>query len=101
LAISGIAGIALAFWLQRLLPIVTGLRDLGIEIRGVERPVLAFALGLSVLTGVLFGTGTGAARLVADAGGQPCAGLARHGREIGHAASARAGCRQVAVSRCC
>jgi putative ABC transport system permease protein len=53
--VSGIAGIALAYWLQRLLPVATGLRGLGIEIRGIEWPVLLFALGLSILTGVLFG----------------------------------------------
>ncbi len=54
-AVSGLAGVALAVWLQRLLPIATGLADVGIEARGVETPVLLFALAASLVTGVLSG----------------------------------------------
>jgi predicted permease len=52
---AGLAGVALAVWLQRLLPIPTGLSDLGIEAHGLETPVLLFALALSIVTGVLSG----------------------------------------------
>ncbi len=53
--LSGIAGVALAFWLQRLLPIATGLAGLGVAPRDLQWPVLLFAVGLSMLTGLLFG----------------------------------------------
>lgn len=53
--IAGVVGMALAFWLERLLPLVTGLREQGLAPAGMDWPVLAFALALSVLTGVLFG----------------------------------------------
>ncbi len=54
-AVSGLAGVALAVWLQRLLPIATGLADMGIQAHGVEMPVLLFALAASLVTGVLSG----------------------------------------------
>jgi putative ABC transport system permease protein len=53
--LSGVLGVALAFWLNRLLPLVTGLRDPGSTPKGLDWPVLLFALALSILTGVLFG----------------------------------------------
>jgi putative ABC transport system permease protein len=53
--LSGVLGVALAFWLSRLLPLVTGLSDPGSASKGLDWPVLLFALGLSLLTGVLFG----------------------------------------------
>ncbi len=53
--LSGVLGVALAFWLSRLLPLVTGLSDPGSTPKGLDWPVLLFALGLSILTGVLFG----------------------------------------------
>ena len=52
---SGALGVALAFWLSRLLPSVTGLGDPGSASKGLDWPVLLFALALSILTGVLFG----------------------------------------------
>ncbi len=52
---SGALGVALAFGLSRLLPRVTGLSDPGTVPRGLEWPVLLFALALSLLTGALFG----------------------------------------------
>ncbi len=53
--ISGLAGIALAIGLQRLLPIATGLAGAGVAPRGLEWPVLMFALAISGLTGLFFG----------------------------------------------
>jgi predicted permease len=52
---SGAVGVTLAIWLQRLLPVATGLSDLGIEVRGIDTPVLLFALSASVVTGLLSG----------------------------------------------
>jgi predicted permease len=53
--VSGAAGIALAFWLQKLLPIATGLAGLGVAPQGLHWPVLLFAVAVSMLTGLLFG----------------------------------------------
>jgi putative ABC transport system permease protein len=53
--VAGLAGVALAVWLQRLLPIATGLSEMGVEARGVETPVLLFALAASLVTGLLSG----------------------------------------------
>ncbi len=53
--VSGLAGVALAYWLQRLLPMVTGLASLGVAPTRLEWPVLWFALGASLVTGLLFG----------------------------------------------
>ena len=52
---SGVAGVVLAVWLQRLLPIATGLADLGVAPHVIAWPVLAFALGVTLLTGLLSG----------------------------------------------
>ena len=54
--VAGLAGIALSVWLQRLLPIATGLAGRGVAASGLEWPVLLFALAASVTTGLLFGT---------------------------------------------
>jgi putative ABC transport system permease protein len=54
--IAGLAGVALSVWLQRLLPIATGLAGRGVAASGLEWPVLLFALAASVATGLLFGT---------------------------------------------
>ena len=54
-AVSGVAGLALAVWLQRLLPIATGLADAGVAPTGLDMPVLLFALAVSIVTGLLFG----------------------------------------------
>ena len=54
-SLAGILGVALAFWLQRLLPVVVGLNDPGSAPRGMDWQVLLFALAISILTGVLFG----------------------------------------------
>jgi putative ABC transport system permease protein len=53
--VSGLAGIALAVWLQRLLPIATGLAERGVAATGLKWQVLGFALAVSVATGLLFG----------------------------------------------
>jgi putative ABC transport system permease protein len=53
--ISSVLGVALAFWLQRVLPIVAGLDDPNSAPGGMDWQVLLFALAVSVLTGVLFG----------------------------------------------
>lgn len=54
--VSGVLGIALAFWLQRLLPMATGLADSGVIVRGLDSTVLIFAAAISLATGILFGT---------------------------------------------
>ncbi|HVN21751.1 MAG TPA: ABC transporter permease [Dongiaceae bacterium] len=53
--LSGTVGIALAFSLQKLLPIATGLTGLGIAPRAIAWPVLLFAVVVSFLTGLLSG----------------------------------------------
>ncbi len=53
--LAGTAGIALAFWLQKLLPIATGLAGLGIAPRAIAWPVLLFAVVVSLMTGLLSG----------------------------------------------
>jgi putative ABC transport system permease protein len=53
--LSGVLGLGLAFWLSRLLPLVAGLGDTVSVSKGLDWPVLLFALALSLLTGVLFG----------------------------------------------
>jgi predicted permease len=53
--LSGVLGVVLAFWLNGLLPLVTGLADYGSTPKGLDWPVLLFALGLSIVAGVLFG----------------------------------------------
>ena len=53
--VAGLAGVTLSVWLQRLLPIATGLADRGVAASGLEWPVLLFALAASVATGLLFG----------------------------------------------
>jgi putative ABC transport system permease protein len=55
--VSGMAGLLLALWLQRLLPVALGLDRLGVAVGGLDWPVLGFALALSLTTGLLFGTG--------------------------------------------
>lgn len=52
---SGALGVALAFWLHRLLPFVAGLGGSHLAPGGLEWPVLLFALAVSALSGVLFG----------------------------------------------
>jgi putative ABC transport system permease protein len=53
--LGGLAGVGLAVWLQRLLPVASGLAESGVAPRAIEAPVLLFALGMSILTGVLSG----------------------------------------------
>ncbi len=53
--LAGMAGVALAFWLQKLLPIATGLAGLGVAPKEMAWPVLLFAAGVSLLTGLLSG----------------------------------------------
>jgi putative ABC transport system permease protein len=53
--LSGVLGVALAMWLNGLLPLVTGLGDPGSTPKGLDWPVLVFALALSIVAGVLFG----------------------------------------------
>jgi putative ABC transport system permease protein len=52
---GGIIGVALAVWLQRLLPVASGLAEEGVAPRGIQGPVLLFAVAASVLTGILAG----------------------------------------------
>ena len=53
--LSGVLAGALAFWLNRVLPLAAGLGDPVSVPKGLDWPVLLFALALSILTGVLFG----------------------------------------------
>jgi len=52
---GGVLGVTLAWWLAGLLPAALGLDELGITRLGLSGPVLTFALGLSLATGVVFG----------------------------------------------
>ncbi len=52
---GGLLGLALTYWLAGLLPVALGLGDLGVTRLGLSGPVLLFAVGLSLGTGVLFG----------------------------------------------
>jgi len=52
---GGLLGCLLAVWLQRLLPALTGLERQGVTLRRLDWPVLLFALGLSLATGLVFG----------------------------------------------
>jgi len=66
--LSGVLGVALAFWLNRLLPLVTGLGEPGSTPKGLDWPVLLFALAISILAGALFGVAPalrGSSRLLA------------------------------------
>jgi predicted permease len=53
--LSGVLGVALAFWLNGLLPLLTGVNETGSMPTGLDWPVLLFALGLSIIAGILFG----------------------------------------------
>ena len=53
--VSGAAGLVLAEWLQRLLPLATGLSEAGVAAPGLDVPVLLFGLAVSILTGLLSG----------------------------------------------
>ena len=53
--VAGAVGVALAIWLQRLLPVAAGLADAGVEPQGAAAPVLLFALAASVITGIVSG----------------------------------------------
>ncbi len=53
--VSGIAGVVIALWLRRLLPIAAGLTDRGVEASGLDGQVLMFALAASLATGLLCG----------------------------------------------
>jgi putative ABC transport system permease protein len=55
--LSGVLGIALAFWLDRLLPPVIGLSPGAAGHGSLSGPVLLYALALSVFTGFLCGVG--------------------------------------------
>jgi len=52
---GGVLGIALAYGLAGALPLALGLDELGITRVGFGGPVLLFAVGVSLATGVLFG----------------------------------------------
>ena len=53
--VAGLAGVAIAVWLQRALPIATGLAGGGIGAPALEWRVLLFALLVSIATGVAAG----------------------------------------------
>ncbi|MFC1543776.1 ADOP family duplicated permease [Gemmatimonadota bacterium] len=52
---AGVLGILLAVWLQDLIPGFLGLDQMGITGLDIETSVLLFAIGISFLTGLLFG----------------------------------------------
>jgi predicted permease len=84
-ALGGLGGVALSFWLQRLLPIATGLAASGIAPGDVEVPILLFALMVSLLTGVL----SGIAPAARAASGHLAASLAPGARATDSKGSAR------------
>jgi putative ABC transport system permease protein len=53
--VAGLVGVVLAFGFQRLLIRLLPLGELGITRPAIDAPVLLFALGVSIATGVLFG----------------------------------------------
>ena len=53
--IAGAVGILLASWLLRLLPGLTRLDELGVATLHLDSTILLFALGVSIVTGLLFG----------------------------------------------
>jgi putative ABC transport system permease protein len=53
--IGGMLGVILAYWLQSLVPTLISLEWMRIADIGLDLPVLLFGLGISVITGVLFG----------------------------------------------
>lgn len=53
---AGVLGTLLARFLDKALPSISGLAGLELAQAGLDAPVLLFALGLSLATGVLFGT---------------------------------------------
>jgi putative ABC transport system permease protein len=57
--LGGLAGVALALWSVHALTSVLAANVPRIHEIGVEAGVLAFALGLAVVTGVAFGLGPG------------------------------------------
>jgi putative ABC transport system permease protein len=52
---GGVLGVALAYWLTRLLPAVLDLGRLGVQSLEIGWPILLFALAASLATGILFG----------------------------------------------
>ena len=52
---AGVVGVVLAFVFQGILIRLLSLADLGITSPAVSGPVLLFALGISIVTGILFG----------------------------------------------
>jgi putative ABC transport system permease protein len=95
--VSGGLGVGLALWLIRLIPLVVGLGGSGGSPIGLAWPVLAFALGLSVLAGLLFGV---APALRASASLTQELPSGAHGRGLGVGMTLRSGlvAGQVAVS---
>jgi putative ABC transport system permease protein len=53
--VAGAVGILLASWLLRLLPGLTRLDELGVAALRLDSSILLFALGVSMVTGLLFG----------------------------------------------
>jgi len=73
--VAGVVGVAVAIWLQRLLPTAAGFDGSGLEFRALDLPVLLFAAAISAVTGLLFGivpavrtSATGAAAQLASGG---------------------------------
>ncbi len=54
-AVAGVAGVAVAIWMKRLLLTAAGLFDSGLSIRTLDLPVLLFAAAISAGAGLLFG----------------------------------------------
>jgi predicted permease len=53
--VAGVVGVAVAFWLQRLLPIGLGLEEFGVAAGSLNLPVLLFAAAVSGFTALLVG----------------------------------------------
>jgi len=73
---SGLGGLVLAGWLQRLLPVATGLAEAGGKAAALSTPVVLFALAVSIATALVFGV----APAIRAASGSPATDLAARAR---------------------
>jgi putative ABC transport system permease protein len=96
--LSGIAGVALALWLARLLPVTVALADVGDGSGGPEWTVLLFALALSGLVGVVAGAAPGLHASAAAVAGEMQPGARSGGHRAGMALRRGLVAGQVALS---
>lgn len=83
--VGGILGAAVAGWLHRSLPMMVGLDTLGVTDVGFNGPVILFAAGVTLLTGLLFGI----APAIHSAAHTPLGGLGSGTRTTGAGSGTR------------